>query len=96
MVNMPPTMLSDFDRGRSARSYLLSEPWWSTGCRSERVLDCSRLGRQVALVFQLYSVSTSICADRRSGIYSDRPRLIMAGEIMTKGIMLSLTRYGDL
>ena len=31
---------------------------------------------------------------RRSNIYSDRPRLIVAGEIMSKGLNLGLMRYG--
>jgi hypothetical protein len=34
--------------------------------------------------------------DRRAAIYSDRPRNIVAGEILTRGILLPLTRYGDL
>jgi hypothetical protein len=33
--------------------------------------------------------------DRRAGIYSDRPRSIVAGEIMTGGFMLVFTRYND-
>ena len=34
--------------------------------------------------------------DRRSGIYSDRPRLIMAGELMSKNMLLPITPYGTL
>ncbi|KDR69689.1 hypothetical protein GALMADRAFT_230616 [Galerina marginata CBS 339.88] len=34
--------------------------------------------------------------ERRSAIYSHRPRFIMAGEILCKGIMLSFISYGDL
>ena len=34
--------------------------------------------------------------DRRAGIYSDRSRNIVASEIMTRGLLLSLTRYNDL
>lgn len=33
--------------------------------------------------------------DRRSNIYSDRPRLIMASEILTGGIFMIFTKYGD-
>jgi hypothetical protein len=33
--------------------------------------------------------------DRRSGIYSDRPRNIVACDIMTKGLFFGLARYGD-
>lgn len=34
--------------------------------------------------------------DRRSTIYSDRPKSIMAGEILTGGVFLVFTRYGEL
>ncbi|KAI0060310.1 cytochrome P450 [Artomyces pyxidatus] len=34
--------------------------------------------------------------DRRAGIYSDRPRLIVASEISSGGLSLGFTRYGDL
>ncbi|KAI0700095.1 cytochrome P450 [Cytidiella melzeri] len=34
--------------------------------------------------------------DRRSQIYSDRPRLIMAGEILTGGIFMVFARWGNL
>lgn len=33
--------------------------------------------------------------DRRSSIYSDRPRFIMAAEILTNGMNLAFARYGD-
>ena len=33
--------------------------------------------------------------DRRSGIYSDRPRNIVACDIMTKGLLFGFARYGD-
>ncbi|KAI0002868.1 cytochrome P450 [Russula compacta] len=33
--------------------------------------------------------------DRRSAIYSDRPRSIVACDIMTGGLVLALARYGD-
>ncbi|KAI9511326.1 cytochrome P450 [Russula earlei] len=33
--------------------------------------------------------------DRRSGIYSDRPRSIVAGDIMTGGLIFALAQYGD-
>lgn len=32
--------------------------------------------------------------ERRSTIYSDRPRMVMVNEILTQGF--ELTRYGDL
>jgi hypothetical protein len=33
--------------------------------------------------------------ERRSGNYSDRPRLIMAQEILNGGLLLALMKYGD-
>ena len=33
--------------------------------------------------------------DRRSGSYSDRPRFIMAQEILNGGLLLALAKYGD-
>ena len=33
--------------------------------------------------------------DKRSAIYSDRPRLVMASEILTGGIALPFTAYGN-
>ena len=35
-------------------------------------------------------------SDRRSNIYSDRPRYIMAGEILTGGIFVAFAGYGEL
>ena len=34
--------------------------------------------------------------DRRSGIYSDRPRMILAGELMAKNLALPIAPYGNL
>jgi hypothetical protein len=33
--------------------------------------------------------------ERRSGNYSDRPRFIMAQEILNGGLLLPLMKYGD-
>ena len=33
--------------------------------------------------------------DRRAAIYSDRPRFIVASDIMTGGLFFGLSRYGD-
>lgn len=38
-----------------------------------------------------------ICSDlldRRSSIYSDRPRFVMAGEILTGGMVIGFAKYG--
>ncbi|KZV60974.1 cytochrome P450 [Peniophora sp. CONT] len=34
--------------------------------------------------------------DRRAGIYSDRPQFIVASDIMTSGLLVVFTRYGDI
>jgi hypothetical protein len=34
--------------------------------------------------------------DRRAGIYSDRPRFIVASDIMTGGLLVVFTRYNDM
>ena len=34
-------------------------------------------------------------ADRKSNIYSDRPRLVMASEILTGGIFMVFSTYND-
>ena len=33
--------------------------------------------------------------DRRSAIYSDRPRNIVASDIMSDGLLFAFSRYGD-
>jgi hypothetical protein len=33
--------------------------------------------------------------ERRTSNYSDRPRLVMAQEILSNGLLLSLMKYGD-
>ena len=33
--------------------------------------------------------------DRRTAIYSDRPRNIVVGDIMTSGLFFAFSRYGD-
>jgi len=49
---------------------------------------------QSIIVLNSHKVASDLL-DRRSGIYSDRPRNIVAGEIMTGGLLFSLARYGD-
>lgn len=50
---------------------------------------------QPTIVANSQKVATDLL-DRRAGIYSDRPRNIVACDFMTKGLFMSLTRYGDL
>lgn len=33
--------------------------------------------------------------DRRSRIYSDRPRNIVVGDIMTRGLFIAVAHFGD-
>jgi len=34
--------------------------------------------------------------DRRATVYSDRPRMIVANEILSGGLFVTFIRYGDL
>ncbi|KAJ7769578.1 cytochrome P450 [Mycena maculata] len=40
--------------------------------------------------------ATADLLDRRAGLYSDRPRNIVASEIMTGGLLVVFSRYGDI
>jgi hypothetical protein len=40
--------------------------------------------------------NTYLSSERRSNIYSSRPRMIMAGEILTSNMFLGFLQYGDL
>ncbi|KAH8089922.1 cytochrome P450 [Cristinia sonorae] len=53
------------------------------------------LGGQTAVVINDYRVASDLL-DRRSSIYSDRPRMIMTSEIMCGGYFLPFMRYGNL
>ncbi|EIN11993.1 cytochrome P450 [Punctularia strigosozonata HHB-11173 SS5] len=50
---------------------------------------------QSVIVVNSHEVATDLF-DRRHQIYSDRPRNIVASEIMSGGIMIVFTPYGDL
>jgi hypothetical protein len=39
-------------------------------------------------------MALTIVSERRSAIYSDRPKLIMLGEILTGGMFMVLSSYG--
>ncbi|KIJ64543.1 hypothetical protein HYDPIDRAFT_111879 [Hydnomerulius pinastri MD-312] len=52
------------------------------------------LAGQPVVVLNTHKVAGDLL-DRRSNIYSDRPRLIMPGEILTGGIYMVFARYGD-
>ncbi|EIM88908.1 cytochrome P450 [Stereum hirsutum FP-91666 SS1] len=50
---------------------------------------------QPVVVLNSHKVTTDLL-DRRSTIYSDRPRFIMASEILTGSIFIAFSSYGDL
>ncbi|KAF8191496.1 cytochrome P450 [Mycena galopus ATCC 62051] len=52
------------------------------------------LAGQPVVVLNNYQVATDLL-DHRSAIYSDRPRFIMGGEILTGGLMMPFTTYGE-
>ncbi|TFK64017.1 cytochrome P450 [Pluteus cervinus] len=52
------------------------------------------LAGQPAIVISSLKVANDLL-ERRSGIYSDRPRFIVAGEVLTGGLFLPLLSYGD-
>jgi hypothetical protein len=50
---------------------------------------------QPILVINSLKVATELL-DRRANIYSDRPRMIVANEILCGGLFVPFLRYGDL
>jgi hypothetical protein len=54
----------------------------------------SALGRGV-LVINSQRVAVDLL-EKRSNIYSDRPKFISAGDILTRNLDLAMTPYGDL
>ncbi|KAJ7482244.1 cytochrome P450 [Mycena galericulata] len=53
------------------------------------------LAGQPVVVLNDHQIATDLL-DRRSAIYSDRPQFIMAGEILTGGIFIAFSTYGEL
>lgn len=49
---------------------------------------------QPMIVLNDYKIAAELL-DRRAGIYSDRPAMIVASEILSDGLLLSITRYGE-
>lgn len=43
----------------------------------------------------LSAITEAFFTERRSSIYSDRPRQIMVNEVMTDGTLLSAAHYGS-
>ncbi|TFK64018.1 cytochrome P450 [Pluteus cervinus] len=54
-----------------------------------------KLAGQPVVVINSIEVAGDLL-ERRSGIYSDRPRFIVASELLTGGLVLPVVRYGDL
>ncbi|PPQ95920.1 hypothetical protein CVT26_016143 [Gymnopilus dilepis] len=52
------------------------------------------LAGQPVVVLNTFGVANDLL-DKRSAIYSDRPRIVMAGEILTGGIALPFAAYGN-
>lgn len=47
------------------------------------------------VVLNTHKVATDLL-DKRASIYSDRPRLIVASEIMSRGLILGFMRSNDM
>jgi hypothetical protein len=58
------------------------------------MLYLNALGQPVVIINSL-KVATELL-DRRANTYSDRPRLIVAGEILCGGLFTAFIPYGDL
>ena len=75
----------------SSRSLLFtSEPWTVTG----DVVYLSVLGRSM-IVLNSQKAAADLLG-RRASNYSDRPRFIVASEILTGGMEVSFLQYGML
>ncbi|KAJ3558855.1 hypothetical protein NM688_g681 [Phlebia brevispora] len=53
------------------------------------------LAGQPVVVLNKFSVAADLL-DRRSNIYSDRPRMIVGSELLTGGLLIAFLTYGDL
>ncbi|KAK7452677.1 hypothetical protein VKT23_012076 [Stygiomarasmius scandens] len=74
----------------TASSWLLFESWKP---KYGDVIHLS-LGTQPVLILNTHKVAYELL-DKRSAIYSDRPRLIVANETLTRNGLLGLARWGD-
>ncbi|KAL4251560.1 cytochrome P450 family protein [Abortiporus biennis] len=71
-------------------------PWIQLAKWSEEYgpIYSAKLGPQYALIVNSHRIANELL-DRRSAIYSDRPRMIMLNEIMTQHLFLPTIPYGD-
>ena len=58
-------------------------------------LVCIELLGQNVLLLGSHQVAVDLL-DRRSRIYSDRPRMIVASEILTGGMVIVLSQFGEM
>ncbi|KAJ7671941.1 cytochrome P450 [Mycena rosella] len=73
-----------------------SMPWYRFSEWKEQYGDVFSLdlAGQPVVILNTYKAAADLF-DRRSTIYSDRPRLIMASEILTGGIFMIFAKYGE-
>ena len=84
------------------RFYILyQDPYSLSTCSGSRLWYSTAIGPQqtysVSWEFDVHTASTHALSfpDRRSFKYSNRPRLVMAGEILTGNLLLAFLGYGD-
>ncbi|KAL9625504.1 MAG: hypothetical protein Q9160_000214 [Pyrenula sp. 1 TL-2023] len=53
-----------------------------------------RYGKDILIMISDYNIARDLL-DKRGNIYSDRPRMVMAGENLTKGMHMLFRRYDD-
>ena len=51
-------------------------------------------GQSIMVISSLKTAAELL--DRRATVYSDRPRMIVANEILSGGLFVTFIRYGDL
>ena len=61
---------------------------------TENLMYLNALGQPMIVINSLKAASELL--DRRANIYSDRPRLVVAHEILCGGLFTALMSYGDL
>ena len=80
----------------TVRSPFSPPPRWRLGAYNieEDMVYLTALGQPVIVFNSLKAASELL--DRRANIYSDRPRLIMANEILSGGLFNAFLPYGDM
>ena len=80
---------------RSSNSIVLPIRWLVgfTAELLEHAMYLSALGQPILVIHSLKTAFELL--DRRANIYSDRPRSIVANDILCGGLLLALMPYGD-